>query len=87
MGRRRNPISSPAKTKTQSGYDIVIFTVIFTVIFAAKTNPRLLPTEAQPDEVDRGSHAEQAAGEQEPMVVRVDPMIEAIANSTPNKQA
>ncbi len=83
MGRRRNPISSPAKTKTQSGYDIVIFTAIF----AAKTNPRLLPTEAQPDEVDRGSHAEQAAGEQEPMVVRVDPMIEAIANSTPNKQA
>ncbi len=79
MGRRRNPISSPAKTKTQSGYDIVIF--------AAKTNPRLLPTEAQPDEVDRGSHAKQAAGEQEPMVVRVDPMIEAIANSTPNKQA
>lgn len=47
----------------------------------------LLPSEAEPDQVDRGAHPEEAANEQEPVVAGVEPVIEPETDSAPDEQA
>ena len=66
MGRRRNPIRRAAKTKTQGGKKSD---------FEPSFWRRLLPAEAEPDEVDRGAHTEQTADEHEPVVMWIEPAI------------
>ncbi len=45
----------------------------------------LFATKTEPDEIDRSSHAEQKTDEHEPVVVRIEPAIEAVADTAPDE--
>ena len=45
----------------------------------------LFATKTEPHEIDRSSHAEQKTDEHEPVVVRIEPAIEAVADTAPDE--